>query len=247
MLNKEELEIMRQNAKIHKKVFDAIKETVKEWTTAIEINELCGKIAREHWVLCWFKWVYDFPDNICISVNDVVVHGRARKWIVFKNWDLVTFDFWIKDKKYWINTDAAFSLIIWWDDKNPIWAKLIEANKKALYAWIKAARVWNTVWDIGYAIQKEIEDAWFKVVKDLTGHAIWKSLHEKPYIYNYGNPWSWPKLKAGMTLAIEPILWETSWEIEDDWDWEIYIKDGSLWCQYEHTILITEGEAEIII
>ena len=100
MLNKEELEIMRENAKVHKKVFDAIRETVKEWTTAIQINDLCGKIAKEHWVLCWFKWVYDFPDNICISVNEVVVHGRARKWIVFKNWDLVTFDFWIKDKKY---------------------------------------------------------------------------------------------------------------------------------------------------
>ncbi|MDD3793666.1 MAG: type I methionyl aminopeptidase [Candidatus Gracilibacteria bacterium] len=247
MLNKEELEIMRQNAKIHKKVFDAIKETVKEGTTAIEINELCGKIAREHGVLCGFKGVYDFPDNICISVNDVVVHGRARKGIVFKNGDLVTFDFGIKDKKYGINTDAAFSLIIGGDDKNPIGAKLIEANKKALYAGIKAARVGNTVGDIGYAIQKEIEDAGFKVVKDLTGHAIGKSLHEKPYIYNYGNPGSGPKLKAGMTLAIEPILGETSGEIEDDGDWEIYIKDGSLGCQYEHTILITEGEAEIII
>lgn len=247
MLNKEELDIMRQNAKVHKKVFDEIKKVVKSWTTAIEINNLCSKIAKEHNVLCWFKWVYDFPDNICISINDVVVHWRARSGIVFKDWDLVTFDFWIKDKKVGINTDAAFSIIIWWDDKNPIWAKLIEANKAALYAWIKVAKVWNTTWDIWFAIQNEIEKAWFKVVKDLTGHAIWKKLHEKPYIYNYGNPWSWVKLKAWMTLAIEPILWESSWEIEDDWDWEIYIKDGSLGCQYEHTILITEWEAEIII
>ena len=69
MLNKDELNIMRQNAKVHKKVFDEIKKIVKDWTTAIEINELCSKIAREHNVVCWFKWVYDFPDNICISIN----------------------------------------------------------------------------------------------------------------------------------------------------------------------------------
>ncbi|MDD2907208.1 MAG: type I methionyl aminopeptidase [Candidatus Gracilibacteria bacterium] len=247
MLNKEELNMMRQNAKVHKKVFDEIKKIVKNGTTAIEVNDLCSKIAREHNVLCGFKGVYDFPDNICISVNDVVVHGRARKGLIFKDGDLVTFDFGIKDKEKGINTDAAFSIIVGGDDKNPIGAKIIEANKNALYAGIKAAKAGNTTGDIGYAIQNEIEKAGFKVVKDLTGHAIGKKLHEKPYIYNYGTPGSGTKLKAGMTLAIEPIVGQTSGEIEDDGDWEIYIKDGSLGCQYEHTILVTDGEAEIII
>ncbi len=247
MLTKREIEIMRSNAKIHKKVFDTIKETVKAWVTAEEINKICSDIAIKHNVLCGFKWVYWFPDNLCISVNDVVVHGRARKWIVFKDGDLVTFDFGIKDKQVGINTDAAISMIVWWDDKNPEWARLIEANKNALYAWIAMCKAWNTTWDVWFAIQTEIEKAWFKVVKDLTWHAIWKKLHEKPYIYNYGTPWAWVKLKAGMTLAIEPILWQTSWEIVDDWDWEIYIKDGSLGSQYEHTILVTDWEPEIII
>jgi methionyl aminopeptidase len=164
-----------------------------------------------------------------------------------KNWDLVTFDFWIKDKEIWVNTDAAFSIIIWWDDKNPKWARLIETNKKALYAGIEKCKVWNTFWDIGKAIQSVIENDWFKVVKNLTWHSIWKELHEKPYVYNYGNPWSWPAVKKWMVLCIEPILWETSWEIIDNWDWEVYIKDGSLWSQYEHTILVTDGEPEIII
>jgi methionyl aminopeptidase len=191
--------------------------------------------------------VYGFPDNICISVNNVVVHGRAREGIIFKNWDLVTFDFWIKDKKVWINTDAAFSVIIGWYDKNPVGWILIETNKRALAAWIKMARAWNTVWDIWAAVQKEIEWAWYYVVKDLTWHSIGKELHEKPYIPNYGKPGAGAKLKKWMTLAIEPILWQTSWEIIDKWDWEIYIKDGSLGCQYEHTILVTDNEPEIII
>jgi len=247
MLKKSEIEIMRKNAKVHKEVFEKIKKMVQDGTTAKEVNKLCWEIAKKHWVLCWFHWVYGFPDNICISVNNVVVHGRAREWIVFKNWDLVTFDFWIKDKKVWINTDAAISVIIGWYDKNPAGWILIETNKRALAAWIKAARAGNTVWDIWAAVQKEIEWAWYYVVKDLTWHAIGKELHEKPYIPNYWKPGAWAKIKKWMTLAIEPIVWQTSWEIIDKWDWEIYIKDGSLGCQYEHTILITDDEAEIII
>lgn len=247
MLNEKEIQVMRENAKVHKLIFQKIEKILKNWTTAIEIDKMCWDIANQHNVLCWFKWVYWFPSNICISINNVVVHGIPRKWLIFNNGDLATFDFWIKDKKYWINTDAAISLIVWWDEKNPIWAKLIETNKRALYAWIKKAIVWNKVWDISFAIQKEIEWAGFKVVKDLTWHALWKTLHEKPYIPNFWKPWTWSILKKWMTLAIEPILWESSWKIFDKWDWEIYIEDGSLWCQYEHTILITDSEAEIII
>jgi len=247
MLSEKEIEIMKANWKIHKKIFDEIKKIAIQWTNAKDVDFLCWEIAKQNWVLCWFKWVYNFPNNICISINDVVVHWLPRDWMIFKNWDLVTFDFWIKDKKYWINTDAAFSVIIWWDDKNPIWAKLIEANKRALYAWIAKAIVWNNVWDISAAIWNEIIWSWFKIVKQLTGHAIWKELHEKPFIPNFWKPWNWVKLQKWMTLAIEPILWETSWEIIDNWGWELYIKDWSLWCQYEHTILITDWKAEIII
>jgi len=247
MLKKQEIERLRQNAKIHKKIFDEIKKVLKPWINSMQIEKICWEIAKKNWVLCGFKWVYGFPNNICISINNVVVHWRPRNDLVFKEWDLATFDFWIKDKVFWVNTDSAFSVIIWWNDKNPIWAKLIKANKKALYAWIKKAKVWNTIWDISYAIWKEIEWAWFKVVKDLTWHAIWKKLHEKPYIPNFWKPWTWPKIKKWMVVCIEPILWETSWEIIDKDDWEIYIKDWSLGCQYEHTILITDWEPEIIV
>jgi len=247
MLTKKEIEIMKNNAKVHKKIFDEIKKNIDIWTKASDIDKLCWELAKKAWVLCAFKWVYWYPNNICISVNDVVVHGRPRQNIIFQKWDLVTFDFWIKDKNLWINTDAAFSVIIWWKESNPIWAKLIEINKKALKAWISKAKEWNTIWDISEAIQKVVEEAWFKIVKDLTWHAIWKKMHEKPYIPNYWKAWTWVKLKAWMTLAIEPIIWETSSEIFDKDDWEIYIKDWSLGCQYEHTILVTKDEPEIII
>ena len=248
MLTKQEIHILKQNAKVHKKIFEEIKKILKDWTTAIEIDKLCGEIAKKHDVLCGFKWVYWFPNNICISVNNVAVHWRCLPEVVFRDGDLVTFDFWIKDKKVWVNTDAAFSVIIGWDDKNPVWARMIEANKKALYAGIAKARAWNTTWDIWAEIQKIVEEEyWYKIIKELTGHAVGKKLHEKPYIYNYWKPWSGQRLKVWMVIAIEPILWETSWEIIDKWDWEIYVKDWSLGCQYEHTILITDWDPEIII
>ena len=206
MLNKQEIHVMRQNAKIHKEIFDEIKKILKDWTTAVEVDKLCGDIAKKHNVLCGFKWVYWFPNNICISVNDVVVHGRCLPDIVFKNWDLVTFDLWIKDKKYWINTDAALSKVtsvitssyviclinnkiyifneegyfLKKSDFNPEAARMIEANKKALYAWIAQAKAWNTTWDIWAAIQKVVEEKyWYKIIKELTWHAVWKKLHEK--------------------------------------------------------------------
>ncbi|MCD5380349.1 M24 family metallopeptidase, partial [Candidatus Gracilibacteria bacterium] len=186
MLNKKEVQIMRDNAKIHKIVFEEIRKILKDGTTAKEVNDLCGKIAKKHGVLCGFKGVYDFPDNICVSVNDVVVHGRARKGLIFRDGDLVTFDFGIKDKKVGINTDAAFSTIVGGKDKNPVGARLIQANKNALYAGIAQARDGNRVGDISAAIEKEIVTAGFHVVKDLTGHGIGYELHEKPYIPNHG-------------------------------------------------------------
>ncbi|MDQ7008689.1 MAG: type I methionyl aminopeptidase [Candidatus Gracilibacteria bacterium] len=247
ILNKKEVQIMRDNAKVHKLVFEEIRKILKEGTTAIQVNQLCGKIAKDHNVLCGFKGVYDFPDNICISVNEVAVHGRARKGLVFKDGDLVTFDFGIKDKKVGINTDSAFSTIVGGKDKNIEGARLIQANKNALYAGIAQCKVGNRVGDISAAIQKEIEKEGFHVVKDLTGHAIGYKLHDKPYIPNHGTAGRGAILKEGMTLAIEPILGQTSGKISDKGDWEISIADGSLGSQYEHTILITDGDAEIII
>ncbi|MBS9775115.1 type I methionyl aminopeptidase [Candidatus Gracilibacteria bacterium] len=247
MLKGNEIEIMRKNAKIHQKVFDAIREMVKDGTTATEVDQLCGEIAKKHNVLCGFRGVYGFPNNICISVNDCVVHGRALPDIVFRDGDLVTFDFGIRDKQVGVNTDAAISMIVGGDDKNPEGAKMIEANKKALYAGIAQAKAGNRVGDISHAVETEVKKAGYYVVKELTGHAIGKKLHEKPYIPNYGTAGTGAKLKEGMTLCIEPILGQKTARVVDDGDWEIYIEDGSLGCQVEHTILITKGEPEIII
>lgn len=245
--NEKELQILRDNAKIHKEVFEEIKKMVKPWITWYDVDRLCWDICVKYNVLCGFKWVYNFPANICISVNSCVVHWVPSKKMIFQEWDVVKFDFWVKDKKVWLNTDAAFTMIVWdWPHDLKV-QKFLKVSEEALYKWIAKATPWNRVWDIWAAIQKHIESNGFYVIKDLTGHAVWYELHERPYIPNFWTPWKWEILKEWMTLAIEPIVWFSSWKIIDRWWFEIYVADGSLWAQFEHTIVVKNGYPEIII
>lgn len=246
IINKLELEQLKKNAKVHNMIFEEIKKMAKPWVSSYEIDTLCWKICKDNWMLAWFKWVYSFPANMCISINDVVVHWVPNKETIFNDGDLVKFDLWVKDKNIWINTDAAFAMIIG-ESKDKKVEEFVKINKEALNKWIEQCIVWKKVWDIWYAIQKHVESAWFFIVKDLTWHWLWYKLHEKPYIYNYWKPWCWEKLKAGMLLAIEPIIGFKSWKIKEKWWFEIYIADWSLGCQFEHTVLVTENWPEIII
>lgn len=242
-----ELNIMRENAKIHKEVFAEIKKLVKPWVTWYNVHKLAWDITKKYDVLCWFKWVYWFPANLCVSVNDCVVHWVPSKSMVFEEWDVVKFDFWVKDKKFWLNTDAAFTMIVWDGPHDLEIERFLRVSEEALYKWIAKATTWNRIWDIWAAIQKHVEDNWYHIVKDLTWHWIWYELHEKPYVPNYWKPWTWVLLKENMTLAIEPIIWFSSWKIIDKWWFEIYIADGSLWAQFEHMICVKAWYPEIIV
>lgn len=247
MLSNKELEIMRKNGRIHKKVFIAIENLLAPWISAKEVDDLALKMCRDANVLSAFTWVYGYKYSLQTSVNDVVVHGRPLEKIFFKDWDVVTIDFGVKDKKYGICTDAAFTTIIGNADDYPEKKAFLKVWKEALDKWLEKAKAGNTVGDIGNAIYKHVTKHGYHIIKDLTGHGVGKTLHEQPYIYNYGEEWTGTKLKAWMTLAIEPIVWYTSGKIVDKGDWEIYVEDGSIGCQFEHTILVTDGEPEIIV
>lgn len=247
MLSKKELEIMRKNGRIHQKIFTAIKKKIAPGVKAKDIDELALKMCKDAGVLSAFTWVYGYKYALQTSVNDVVVHGRPLESIIFQEGDVVTIDFWVKDKKHNICTDAAFTTIVWDENNFPEKKEFLKVGKKALEKGLEQAVAWNTVWDIGHAIEKYVIKHGYHIIRELTGHGVGKSLHEQPYIYNYGEPGKWAKLKAGMTLAIEPILWFSSAQIVDHGDWEIYIADGSIWCQFEHSVLITEWKPEIIV
>ncbi len=247
MLTKKQQEILRKNGKIHKKIFAAIKDMLAVWVSAKEVDQLALRMCRDSWVVSAFTWVYGYKYTLQTSVNSVVVHGRPLSSIIFQEGDVVTIDFWVKDKEYGICTDAAFTTIIWDADTFPEKKEFLRVWEKALKKALAKATAGNTTWDIGHAIEKYVEKHDYHIIRDLTGHGVGKSLHEQPYIYNYGTPGQWPELKAWMALAIEPIIGYSCGKITDEWNWEIYVADGSLGCQFEHTILVTEGEAEIIV
>lgn len=247
MLSPKELEIMRKNGRIHKKIFDTIRKKLLPWVWAKEIDDIAVKMAADAGVVSAFTWVYGYKYALQTSVNDVVVHGRPLESIIFQEGDVVTIDYGVKDKKYGICTDAAFTVIIWDADNFPEKKEFLKVGEKALGKALEKATAWNTVWDIGHAVEKYVTKHGYHIIRELTGHGVGKTLHEQPYVYNYGTPGTWTKLKAGMTLAIEPILGFSSGKIVDEWDWEIYVEDGSIGCQFEHTVLITNGEPEIIV
>lgn len=245
--NEQELGIMRENAKIHKEVFEQIKKMVKPWVTGYEIDKICWEICNKYWVLCGFKWVYNFPWNLCISINSCVVHWVPSKKMIFAEGDVIKFDFWVKDKKVWLNTDAAFTMIVGeWPHSLEV-KKFLKVSEEALYKWIAKAVVGNKIWDIWHAIQSHIESYGYYVVKDLTGHGIGYELHEKPYIPNFWKAHTGEILKENMTLAIEPIVWLRSGKITDRGGFEIYISDWSLWAQFEHTIVVKPWYPEILV
>ncbi len=242
-----ELDFLKSNAKVHKIIFEEIKKMVKPWVSGYDVNKLCWELCEKYNVIPGFKWVYGFPGNICISVNDCVVHWVPSKRMVFEAWDVVKFDFWVKDKVIWVNTDAAFTMIVWdWPHDEKV-VKFLKVAEEALYKWIKKAVPWNKIWDIGHAIQTHIESNGFYVIKDLTGHWVGYTLHEKPYIPNFWIPGNGVVLKENMLLAIEPIVWFSSGKIVDSKWFEIYVADGSIWAQFEHTIVVKPVYPEIIV
>lgn len=245
--NAKEISVMKELALVHKEVFEEIKKMVKPWTSAMEVNKLCEDICNKYNVLCWFKWVYNFPWNICISINDCVVHGIPTKNMIFQEGDVVKFDFWVKDKRHGLNTDRAFSMIIWDPLKDLEKVKFLKVVEEAMYKWIAKAIAWNRVWDIWHAIQTHVESHGYHIIKDLTWHSIWYNLHEKPYIPNFWQAWKWEILKENMTLAIEPIVWLTTWKIIDKWWFPLYMADWNIGAQFEHTILVKPVYPEIII
>jgi methionyl aminopeptidase len=187
-----------------------------------------------------------FPASLCVSVNDEVVHGIPRKDKILKEGDIVSIDLGIKHKGLY--TDMAMTVPV--GKVNPIDAKLMEMTEQALQVGISAAVVGNTVGDIGYAIESFVKDnkaQKYGIVEVLSGHGVGQEIHEDPYIPNFGRAGTGAKLKAGMIVALEPMLNLGTKHVSiDDDGYTIRTGDGKRSAHFEHTILITDGEPEIL-
>lgn len=191
-----------------------------------------------------FLGYYDFPDVLCVSVNDEVVHGIPSTDRIIKDGDIVSMDFGVTYKG--LITDAAITRIAG-KPASPRAVSLVEATEQSLLAGIAAAHGGVQVGSIAASIQAVLERGGFGIVRDLVGHGVGHELHEDPNIPNYGREGSGPSLEPGMTIAIEPMATLGGHRVFiDDDEWTVLTADGTRAAHFEHTVLLTPESAEIL-
>ena len=238
-----EIELMREAGRILAKTHEELAKNLRPGMSTWDIDHMGEEIIRSYGCIPSFKNYNGYPASICVSVNDEVVHGIPHKEHFLDEGDIVSLDAGVIYKGY--HSDAARTYGIGEIDDDA--KKLIEVTRQSFFEGIKFTKAGNHLNDISAAIQKYAESFGFGVVRDLVGHGIGSHLHEDPEIPNFARKRKGILLQPGMTLAIEPMITEGSYEVVwlDD-DWTVMTEDGGWAAHYENTILITEGEPEIL-
>jgi methionyl aminopeptidase len=241
--SEKEIELMRESGKILASVLQELEGEIREGISTLDIDKKCSELIKKHGCIPSFLNYNGYPASICISVNDQVVHGIPNKKTILKNGDIVSLDCGVIYKGY--HSDAARTLPV--GEISDTAQKLIDVTKQSFFEGIKFAKEGYHLHEISEAIQRYVEAHGFSVVRDLVGHGIGRALHEEPQIPNFAQRRRGPVLRAGMTLAIEPMVNEGRYDVywEDD-DWTVVTEDGSLSAHYENTVLITTGEPELL-
>jgi methionyl aminopeptidase len=238
-----EIELMREAGRIVALTLAVLAEKAKEGVSTAQLEEWAEEVIRKNKAIPSFKGYRGYPASICVSVNEEVVHGIPSPKRILKEGDVVSIDVGAIYRGY--HGDAAITIGIGRITEEA--EKLIEVTKGALEAAISVAKAGNRLGDISWAIQSYAEKHGFNVVREYTGHGIGRYMHEEPQVPNVGTPGKGVLLKPGMTLALEPMVVAGSWEVEVLPDgWTVVTKDKSLAAHFEHTIAITDGDAEIL-
>lgn len=199
-----------------------------------------------HYKVRWaFKWYMWYPANLCLSIDDCVVHWIPNNYNL-QVWDLLKIDLWV-NYNWWIS-DAAISVVVWWDKANPLAAKLISATKEALDWSLQYLWDGKCVFDYSNHIYSNMKNNWFEVIKCLTWHWVWVKVHEAPYIYNRPHRDTREMyFKKWMVLALEPITSVVSTDVytSKNW-WNLYTSKWDLWAQWEYTVAITDNWYELL-
>lgn len=238
-----EIELMRESCRLLAIVHKEMEEAIKPGMSTMDIDILGDSLIRKLGCIPNFKNYNGYPASICVSVNDEVVHGIPNKRRILQEGDIVSLDAGLIYKGY--HSDAARTHGV--GQISPAAHKLIDVTKESFFEGIKMAKDGNHLYDISNAIDAYVSQYGYGIVRELVGHGIGTALHEDPQIPNFAQRRKGLKLQAGMTLAIEPMINMGRADVVwcDD-DWTVVTQDGSLSAHYENTILITEGEPEIL-
>jgi methionyl aminopeptidase len=240
--SQEEIEKIALSCRIVAKTLDYLRDKVNPGITTMEIERVAEDFIRANNAMPAFKGYKGYPASICASVNNEVIHGIPSSRVLEEG-DILGIDLGVyKDGFY---GDAAYTFPVGKVDSEV--ERLLRVTEESLNIGIEKAREDNRVSDISYSIQKHIEANGFSVVRAFVGHGIGRNLHEDPQIPNFGSPGRGPRLRSGMTLAIEPMVNEGGHEVVviDD-GWTAMTLDGKLSAHFEHTILVTSDKPRIL-
>ncbi|RMG59085.1 MAG: type I methionyl aminopeptidase [Deltaproteobacteria bacterium] len=241
--SREEIEKLREVNALVAEFFEKVGEIIEPGISTFDLEEFSEKFVREKKVIPAFKGYMGYPANLCVSINEEVVHGIPDRKRVLKEGDLVSIDFGLKKDGFF--GDAARTFPVGQVDEAG--KRLLAVTEEALYRGIEEAKPGRRLYDISAAIQEFVEGHGFSVVRDYVGHGIGRSLHEDPQVPNFGVRGTGIKLLPGLVIAIEPMVNEGGHEVEVLKDgWTVVTKDRKRSAHFEHSVAVTENGALIL-
>ena len=241
--SKQEIDIMRESGKVTGYILIEHANYIKPGMSTYEVDRFVEETILKHKMIPTFKGYGGFPASACVSINEEVVHGIPDKNRIIQSGDIVSVDVGSTYKGY--VSDAARTYPV--GEVSAEARKLIEATEASFFEGIKFCKEGYRLSDISHAVQEKAESEGFSVIRDFVGHGVGRDMHEEPQIPNYGRPGRGPRLVSGMVFAIEPMICQGSYEVDTLLnDWTVVTVDGKLSAHYENTVVITDGEPELL-
>lgn len=239
----EEIELLRESNLLVGKTLGEVAKHIRPGISTLELDRIAEEFIRSHNAEPGFLGYGGFPNTLCVSVNDVVVHGIPSEKCILKEGDIVSIDCGTLKNGYYGDSAYTFEVGV----VDDVVHKLLLTTKESLFKGIEKAVVGMRIGDIGYAIQSHCASMGFTVVRELVGHGVGKDLHEDPQVPNYGRAGQGIKLKEGMVIAVEPMinLGERQVYMADD-GWTIRTRDGKPSAHFEHTLAIRKQGVDIL-
>lgn len=241
--SEEEIALMRESGKVTGEILRLLEPMIRPGISTGDIDNFVETYILDRGMIPSFKGYNGYPSAACVSVNEVVVHGIPSKKRILKEGDIVSVDVGTTFKGYVSDAARTYGVGVISAEAE----RLIKAAEDSFFAGLNFCKVGHRLSDISHAIQKAIEKEGFSVIREFVGHGVGRAIHEEPQIPNFGKPGRGPRLAEGMVLAIEPMLAMGTYEIDILSDnWTAVTLDGKYAAHYENTVVITQGEPELL-
>lgn len=241
--SEQEIVTMRQSGKVTGRILSELFDFIRPGISTAAIDDFVSEIIRKNGMTPSFLGYNGYPASVCASINSEVVHGIPSTKRILREGDIISVDVGCTHKGY--VTDAARTYAVGTISAEA--QKIMDAAKDSFFEGLKFCKLGYRLSDISHAIQTKAEGEGFSVIRDLVGHGVGRNMHEEPQIPNYGQPGRGPRLAKGMVFAIEPMIAQGTYEIVTAADnWTLSMADGKLSAHYENTVVITEGEPELL-